>query len=159
MIDLHLISESPEETLRIGRIVGENLKGGDIVALIGELGSGKTCLTQGIARGAGVSERYQITSPTFTLVNEYPGRIPFVHLDIYRLSGSRDLVEMGYEDYFYGGSVVVIEWAEKIGDLLPGETIYINLEYLDENRRKILISGENDRIMKIRNALKEGGFH
>ena len=83
--------------MEIGRRIGTALGGGDIVALIGELGSGKTCLTQGMAKGLGVAENVPVVSPTFTLVNEYPGRIPLVHLDVYRLLGPRDLEDMGYE--------------------------------------------------------------
>jgi len=85
--DITLISRSAEDTQIIGKIIGENLSNGDVVALIGELGSGKTCITQGIARGIGVPEEYQITSPTFTLINEYPGKTTLYHVDIYRLSG------------------------------------------------------------------------
>ena len=97
---MKLISDSREQTLEIGRRIGNALAPGDIVALIGELGSGKTCLTQGMAKGLGVAENVPVVSPTFTLVNEYPGRVPLVHLDVYRLSGPRDLEDMGYEEYF-----------------------------------------------------------
>jgi tRNA threonylcarbamoyladenosine biosynthesis protein TsaE len=108
-----LFSKSPSETFRIGRILGETLKGGDCVALTGELGAGKTCFTQGIARGLGVPDAYVVTSPTFTLLNEYPGKdTALYHLDVYRLTGSADLAEMGYEEYLQGGGVMVIEWAD-----------------------------------------------
>ena len=156
---LMLISKSTEDTQSIGRIIGENLSQGDIVALVGELGSGKTCITQGIARGIGVPEEYHITSPTFTLINEYPGRISLYHVDIYRLSGSRDLENMGYEEYFYCDGITVIEWAEKIKEILPEECFYVYLKYLDENKREIKISGYINKIEKISKKLKEGGFH
>jgi len=103
MTNFDLISESPGDTLDIGRIIGENLTGGAVVALTGELGAGKTCLTQGIAKGLGIPEGYYVTSPTFTLINEYPGRIPLYHMDVYRLSDSRELEDMGYEEYFLWG--------------------------------------------------------
>src|SRR5512140_946920 len=110
-----LFSNGPSETFRIGWILGEILKKGDCVALTGELGAGKTCLTQGIAQGMGVPDCYAVTSPTFTLVNEYPGRNALLyHLDVYRLTGPADLQELGYEEYLLGNGVMVIEWAEKI---------------------------------------------
>ena len=156
--DIILISRSAEDTQIIGKIIGENLSNGDVVALIGELGSGKTCITQGIARGIGVPEEYQITSPTFTLINEYPGKTTLYHVDIYRLSGSQDLEDMGYEEYFYSDGIIVIEWAEKIKELLPGECFYVYLRYLDENKRELKISGRRDKMEKIFEKLKKGGF-
>lgn len=153
-----MISDDAETTIRIGETIGQTLQPGDIVALIGELGAGKTCLTQGIARGLGVPAELRVTSPTFTLINEYPGRTPLVHLDTYRLSGSRDLVEMGYEEYFFGKNVVVVEWAEKIMDILPETTVFIRLEYIEENKRRIEISGDRVKCDLIMNALKERGF-
>ena len=153
-----LISRDPRETSYIGRVLGENLHGGDVVALVGELGAGKTCLTQGIARGLGIPESYQVTSPTFTLMNEYPGKTALYHLDMYRLSGVRELEEMGYEEYLGGDGVLVIEWAEKIRDILPDETLFISLTYLDENRREIDIYGRVERIALILAALKKEGL-
>lgn len=157
-----MISGSAEDTIRIGEIIGRRLQPGDIVALIGELGAGKTALTKGIARGLGISSGFTITSPTFTLINEYPGEspagIPLTHIDTYRLGGSQDLVDMGVEEYFYGTGVVVIEWAERIMDILPEKSLVIRIEYLDENRRKIKIRGEAGKRESIMTALKEGGF-
>ncbi len=152
-----LISNSSEDTLAIGRIIGETLTGGNVVALSGELGAGKTCLTQGIAQGLGVAEEYYVTSPTFTLINEYPGRIPLYHMDVYRLSDSRDLEDMGCEEYFYGDGVVIIEWAEKVADILPRETLVLHLEYIDSNTRKIRISCKSG-ITSIVKMLKKEGF-
>jgi tRNA threonylcarbamoyladenosine biosynthesis protein TsaE len=138
---LILFSKSPPETFRIGRILGEGLKRGDCVALTGELGTGKTCLTQGIAKGMGVPDCYAITSPTFTLINEYPGRdAALYHLDVYRLTGSADLLEMGFEEYLLGSGVMVIEWAEKIMDSIPEEALSIGFSYLNEYVRKIEIT-------------------
>jgi tRNA threonylcarbamoyladenosine biosynthesis protein TsaE len=157
MTNFDLISESPGDTLDIGRIIGENLTGGAVVALTGELGAGKTCLTQGIAKGLGIPEGYYVTSPTFTLINEYPGRIPLYHMDVYRLSDSRELEDMGYEEYFYGDGVVVIEWAEKVDDIIPAEALSIKLEHCNGNKRKIKISCES-RISSIIGMLKKEGF-
>ena len=92
---MKLISDSRERTLEMGRLIGASLEKGDIVAIIGELGSGKTCLTQGMAKGMGVAENVPVVSPTFTLINEYPGKIPLFHLDVYRLAWTGDLEDMG----------------------------------------------------------------
>lgn len=153
-----IVSRNSEETVRIGRILGTCLKAGDIVALIGELGTGKTCLTQGIARGLDISESYAVTSPTFTLINEYPGRHILYHFDVYRLEGSGDLEDMGYEEYFYGKGVSVIEWAEKIADIIPETAITIEISFLDENTRRLEISAPRGRLEEISAALSEGGF-
>ena len=118
-----IVSPNAEYTFSLGKNLGEALHEGDVVALIGDLGTGKTTLTQGIARGLGISEGYPITSPTFTLINEYPGRHVLYHLDVYRLQGARDLEDMGYEEYFFGQGVVVFvrlhpQTGEASGDVL-----------------------------------------
>ncbi|NTV54451.1 MAG: tRNA (adenosine(37)-N6)-threonylcarbamoyltransferase complex ATPase subunit type 1 TsaE [Syntrophaceae bacterium] len=154
---LKLISDSREQTLEVGRLIGAILERGDIVALIGELGSGKTCLTQGMAKGLGVEENVPVVSPTFTLINEYPGKIPLIHLDVYRLSGPRDLEDMGYEEYFEGGGIVVIEWAEKIRDILPAKTLFISMRYIDENTREMILEGPGEKIRKLEQLLDSGG--
>jgi len=142
----------------MGRIIASCLNAGDVVALTGELGAGKTCLTRGIARGLGVSQDYEIASPTFTLINEYHGRYMLYHFDLYRLKDNRDMEDMGFEEYFYGEGVSVIEWAEKLKDALPDETICITMTYIDENRRELLISAKSDKVARISDALKNGGF-
>lgn len=153
-----LLSKCPEETFRIGRILADGLQAGDVVALTGELGSGKTCLTQGIARGLGVPEDYAVTSPTFTLINEYPGRqMALYHLDVYRLTGCADLPEMGYDEYLSDRGVMVIEWAEKIREAVPVGALFVFMTYLDEYIRKIEISCCPDRIGFWQRTLKEGG--
>lgn len=155
---LVLYSNSPSDTFRIGRILGEGLEKGDCVALTGELGTGKTCLTQGIARGLGVPNTYAITSPTFTLINEYPGRnASLYHLDVYRLTGPADLMEMGFEEYLLGSGVVVIEWAEKIKNLVPEEALCVSISYVDEEERRIEISGLPERMASWKLGLKRGG--
>jgi tRNA threonylcarbamoyladenosine biosynthesis protein TsaE len=154
-----LLSKSPEETFRIGRTLADGLEAGDVVALTGELGTGKTCLTQGIANGLGVPESYVVTSPTFTLINEYPGRrVDLYHLDVYRLTGCADLAEMGYDEYLYGRGVMVVEWAERVLEAIPDDALFVVMTYLDENKRKIELSGCRDRIGSWERALKKGGF-
>ena len=144
--EIEIISGSARETSDIARSIGEKLKGGEILALTGELGSGKTCFTGGIARGLGVDDKYRITSPTFTLINEYPARRTLYHFDVYRLKNYAEFEDLGYEEYLGGNGVVVIEWAEKIEEYLPEESLRIVFEYLDENRRKIVIKGPEESV-------------
>jgi tRNA threonylcarbamoyladenosine biosynthesis protein TsaE len=146
---IEIISNSAAQTFEIARLIGEQLKDGDLLALSGELGSGKTCFTKGLALGLGVSEEYQITSPTFTLINEYPARCKLYHFDVYRLSGYSELEDLGYEEFFAGDGVVVIEWAEKIAKIIPEDSIFINFEYVNENSRKMIIRGLKSRLNEL----------
>ncbi len=155
---LTVISMNPEETFLIGKIIGRNLIEKDVVALVGDLGTGKTCLTQGIGRGLGVPDEYQITSPSFTLINEYQGRMMLYHFDLYRLSRTSEMDDMGYEEYFFGQGVTVIEWADKVKGILPDETLFVLINYTDENERNIIISGQEKKIATISEELGNGGF-
>jgi tRNA threonylcarbamoyladenosine biosynthesis protein TsaE len=134
-------TEGEEATEALGEQLAAFLAPGDILALYGELGAGKTCLVRGLARGLGVDES-TVASPSFTLINEYEGRPPLVHLDCYRLHSPEAIEELGLDDYFVGGKILVIEWAERIPDL-PAERVNIAIEWVDENRRRIrLEAGE-----------------
>jgi tRNA threonylcarbamoyladenosine biosynthesis protein TsaE len=144
--NLELRTNSEAETRRLGEIIGRSLDQGDFVALIGDLGSGKTCMTKGMAKSLGVPDQYEITSPTFTIINEYPGAVTFWHVDAYRLESSRDMIDAGFEDFFGSGGVVVIEWAEKILDILPPNTLFVTFEYVDETTRDVTISGRDSII-------------
>jgi tRNA threonylcarbamoyladenosine biosynthesis protein TsaE len=155
--EIQIITASAKETSAFARSIGEKLREGDILALSGELGSGKTCFTGGLARGLGVNEDYQITSPTFTLINEYPAKYRLYHFDVYRLTGYADLEDLGYEEYFAGHGVVVIEWAEKIAQIIPETAIFINFEYIDENKRKITIKSSQHRLKELCTDAKHGG--
>ena len=108
-------SNSPEQTRELGEKLGRLLSRGNVVALVGELGAGKTVLTQGLAKGLGVGPDEYVSSPSFALVNQYRGRVPIYHLDIYRLGGEAEMVALGYEDYFEPDGVTIIEWADKVG--------------------------------------------
>ncbi|MCX7817303.1 MAG: tRNA (adenosine(37)-N6)-threonylcarbamoyltransferase complex ATPase subunit type 1 TsaE [Syntrophales bacterium] len=152
-----IFSASPGDTFEIGKKIGSRMEKGDIIALIGELGTGKTLLTSGIARGLNVPDIYPIASPTFTLINEYPGRLPLYHFDVYRLDNHRALEDVGYEEYFYGEGVVVIEWAEKIISILPENAIYVELIYIDENSRDLIISGKTDNVKRLIQDIYLGG--
>ncbi|KNY27142.1 tRNA (adenosine(37)-N6)-threonylcarbamoyltransferase complex ATPase subunit type 1 TsaE [Pseudobacteroides cellulosolvens] len=117
---------SQDETCALGRKLGELLKAGDVVCLVGDLGTGKTAFTKGIAEALGVSG--YITSPTFTFVNEYQGQIPMFHFDVYRIGEPEDLFEIGFEEYLEQDAVVVIEWADMIKDILPSEYIWVEIK-------------------------------
>jgi len=153
-----VISRDPEETLLIGKIIGRNLREKDVVALVGDLGTGKTCLTQGIARGLGVPDVYQITSPSFTLINEYQGRMMLYHFDLYRISRAREMDDIGYEEYLFGEGVSVIEWADRAEDILPDDALFISIDYVGEKERNIIISGREKKLAVISEELGTGGF-
>lgn len=129
--------------------MGKYLMAGDVVALIGDLGTGKTQLAKGLARGVGVPEEYCITSPTYTIVNEYQGRIPLYHFDLYRLEGNSDLENLGYEEYFEGRGVTVIEWAEKIIHLLPAKRMEVRIGHLGNDVREFEVIGFGGHYCKI----------
>ncbi len=142
-------SHSPEETIHFGTQLGKRLFPGAVIALSGDLGSGKTCLVQGIARGLNVPEGLYVTSPTYTLVNEYHGRLTLFHIDVYRLEGSSDLEDIGFDEILAADGVTVIEWAEKILDILPQERLSILLAILDDQSRSLEITGYGQKYSDI----------
>ncbi len=133
-----------QETEQIGYQLAKKMKGGETVALSGDLGAGKTVFTKGIAKGLNICS--PILSPTFNIVREYQGRLKLYHFDFYRLTEVEELHEIGFEEYFQKDSVVVIEWAELFEQVLPKETISVQICYTEENEkeRKILIAGEEE---------------
>ena len=134
--ELTLISESPEETLALGEKIGALLHKGDIVALFAPLGAGKTVLTKGIARGLGVFDT--VTSPTWSIISEYEGTaLVLYHIDAYRLGSSAEFIETGGEELLFSGGVSVIEWSERIIDLLPHTIIKIDIKILEGDKREI----------------------
>ena len=133
------ISKSVEETINAGAKFAKGLKKGDCVALIGDLGAGKTVFTKGVAGGLGVKNARYVNSPTFVIIKEYKGRLPLYHFDLYRLDSHSGFDDMNYEEYFYGDGVTVIEWADKIRELLPGRYWEVSLKATDEKQREIKI--------------------
>ena len=128
--------KNEEETRRFGLDLAHELKAGDVVALMGDLGTGKTALTRYIAEGLGITAR--VNSPTFTIVKEYrEGRLPLFHFDVYRVSDPDELFNIGADEYFYGDGVCVVEWADLIEELLPEDTRYIYIEYGPKERERI----------------------
>lgn len=129
-------TESPEETLELGKKFADSLLPGDVVCLLGELGSGKTAFTKAVAAGLGIKE--DITSPTFNIVNVYTsGRIPLYHFDVYRLSGADELRATGADEYFYGSGVCMIEWADIVEDAIPDGSILVEIGYGDSETERI----------------------
>lgn len=139
-MDLEIISKSPDETIELGQRFGSQLKGGEVIAVCGALGSGKTHLIKGIAAGAGAKDRKEVTSPTFVIVNEYTGRLHIYHIDAYRLDSVAEFEMLGFDDFCYPQSVVLIEWADKVESALQAtDYIRIELSHIGKNKRKIQI--------------------
>ncbi|MFC4766877.1 tRNA (adenosine(37)-N6)-threonylcarbamoyltransferase complex ATPase subunit type 1 TsaE [Effusibacillus consociatus] len=136
-------THTPEETRRIAERLARLLDPGDVLTLSGDLGAGKTTFTQGLARGLAVEE--SVSSPTFTLIREYEGRIPLYHMDLYRLGEQADSENLGIDEYLYGDGVCVIEWAEYIKSLLPEEYLQVTIRKMGESERQITISGAGKR--------------
>ena len=138
------VTNSPAETEALGQRLAERLQPGDVIAYTGDLGAGKTAFTRGLARGLGITER--ITSPTFTIVNEYQGgRLPLFHFYMYRLGSSEELYEIGWEDYLARGGVCAVEWSEIVADALEEDCIRVDIRQGDtENQRKITVEGVED---------------
>ena len=137
---MEYLSHSPEETEHIGEMLGRRLRPGTVVAYRGGLGMGKTAFTRGLARGLGCAGR--VTSPTFTIVNEYDGATPLFHFDMYRLDSSDELFDIGWEDYLTRGGVCAVEWSERVDDAMPADTLWVDIARgTDESDRIITISG------------------
>lgn len=132
-----IFTNSENETERVGADLADKLKAGDVIALYGDLGAGKTAFVRGLARGMGLKD--MVSSPTFTIVNEYLGETPLFHFDMYRLSGSDELFEIGWEDYLERGGVCAVEWSENVKDAFPPEVIKVDIHKESENVRKISI--------------------
>ena len=136
-----IITKSPEETIAFAEKLGSLLKRGDIIAFKGGLGAGKTTFTRGLAAGLGLKDI--VTSPTFSIVNEYRGEISLYHFDMYRIISSEELEATGFYDYPLEKSVFAVEWSENIDDILPSETIYITIDRIDDDTRRIIVEGDD----------------
>lgn len=150
---IHVLKE--EETVRVGELLGWSLKPGDIVALRGDLGAGKTVLVKGLAKGLGIEE--EPNSPTFVLMNSYHGRMPLYHFDLYRLGGAEELEGIGYEEYLFGDGISVLEWAERAEEIFPESTIKIEIKIPEKNtdsetEREIRIEGEKNWLLSFKNT-------
>jgi tRNA threonylcarbamoyladenosine biosynthesis protein TsaE len=142
---LSVVTTGERETIELGKKLGRLLGPQDVVAVIGELGSGKTRFIKGLAAGAGVTHGNLVVSPTYTLINEYPGTVPFYHIDAYRLNSARDLLELGVEEYLFSKGITVIEWADRAADALPESHLRVTMTHVSPRKRKITIEAHKMR--------------
>ena len=152
---LEIVTDSPAQTIRLGRMVGEILSAGAFVALMGSLGAGKTLLTKGIAGGLGVEDAGEVTSPTFVLVNEYRGRVPVYHIDLYRLESFAEVEAIGWEEWIDGPGITLVEWADKIEDDLPEERVEVHLQWAGEEKRRLIFYGRGRKGTQIIEELRQ----
>lgn len=148
---LRIATASPHETEQLGRDIGSLLQPGAFLALRGDLGGGKTCLTRGVVAALAPQSAHLVASPTYAIMNCYPGSTPVYHFDFYRLGGDDDVTELGFEEYFYGEGVCIVEWSERLSELLPGDAVTLLFEYEGDDTRLITItsSGQtSDRILE-----------
>jgi tRNA threonylcarbamoyladenosine biosynthesis protein TsaE len=138
-LEVGMMTQSPAQTHALGRKIGETLSTGRVITLTGDLGSGKTAFVQGLAQGLGVPPDYYITSPTYTIINEYPGRFPLFHIDLYRLKDEEAVADIGLYDMLQPENVLAIEWPEIIASQLPLDLIALHFEILGQRTRKISI--------------------
>jgi len=148
-----LNTSSPEDTQRLGEELGRLARPGDILLLSGELGSGKTCLTQGIAWGLGI-EGYA-TSPSFVVMNQYQGRLPLYHIDLYRLENVAEVMDLGLDDYLYGDGVCVVEWADRAPQAFPAEHLRIKISSLSDTGRRFEFEPGGKRYVELLSQLKK----
>jgi len=146
---------SADETRQLGQKIGTLIKLPLIIALRGDLGSGKTAFVQGLAKGLEVPDGYYITSPTFTLINEYPGRMSLVHVDLYRLESIDDLEDLGLDELLYGQAVIAIEWAEKLTGRQPAEQLIVTMEIIDDECRKLTLDATGHDEVNLIRALED----
>jgi tRNA threonylcarbamoyladenosine biosynthesis protein TsaE len=158
MQSLTFNSHNPEQTQLLGSYLGKLAQKADVLLLTGELGTGKTCLVQGLARGLDIVE--YAFSPSFVILRQYHGRLPLYHIDLYRLDSLDEIAGLGLKDYFYGDGVCVIEWAEKAQQLLPPDSLLISLEYVGASRtgRSIQLKPQGQRHNELLKRLKEEVF-
>ncbi|MBN2830837.1 MAG: tRNA (adenosine(37)-N6)-threonylcarbamoyltransferase complex ATPase subunit type 1 TsaE [Candidatus Omnitrophica bacterium] len=156
---MQIISRSVSDTAKIGRVIAKYLVPKDIICLSGELGSGKTVLTKGIAQGLKI-DAFDVTSSSFVIIRRHlTGRLPFFHFDLYRLKDTRDIPALGYEEYFYGEGVSVIEWPQKLGCFIPKECLTIELSYAGEFKRKLRFRAEGERYKALLKNIRENISH
>ncbi len=153
MVDWDVLTSSPDETRQLGRILGQIIRQPMVVLLSGDLGAGKTCFTQGLSRGLDVPEQEPIVSPTYTLMNQYPGRLELFHFDLYRLPEGEDLAELGFEEYLPGKGVAVVEWAERFPGL-ASEYLTVTILHQEVETRSFTFRASGSEAAKILETLK-----
>jgi tRNA threonylcarbamoyladenosine biosynthesis protein TsaE len=155
MLSLRLTSNTPQETENLGNQLGRLLSAGSFVALRGNLGCGKTCFTRGLVLSTAVESSGLVASPTYAIMNNYPGSPPVYHFDFYRLSGDDEIIELGFEEFFYGDGICVVEWSERLTKLLPLDRLIVEFEHRGDDQRSITISAQGIKCVHILNCLKE----
>ena len=155
---MEILVTDAEETIKLGEIIGKTLTPGSIIALRGGLGAGKTVLVKGIARGLGIED--EPVSPTFVIMNAYEGAIPLYHFDLYRISGADELMGIGADEFLFGEGVSAVEWAERVGEILPEYTIYIDIKIPEpdngsDNIREIKIEGKKEWLSSFRSTAEQ----
>lgn len=153
---LDFISHSETQTRRLGARLGSLLAAGDVLALVGDLGSGKTRWVQGVCEGLEVTNR--VISPTFTLVNEYQGTLPIYHIDLYRLADAAEGATFGLEEYLYGAGVTLIEWADRALEIMPDDYLIVELYHLSETRRRVVLRPHGHRFTTLLGEYKKRTF-
>ncbi len=153
---LRVVTRNEAETRAIGEKLGSMLGPGDFVALYGDLGAGKTRFAQGVARGVGVDPNVHITSPTYTILNEYNGNYPFYHFDLYRLDGDADITELGFDEYFHGGGVCLVEWADRLASGFPEQHLKVYFYFESEDSRRIEFVWSGDRYSEMVRKIIKG---
>lgn len=152
---MEIISKSVSDTIKLGKLIAKNLKPQDIICLFGQLGTGKTVFTKGLASGLGI-ERKKVISPSFVLIREHTqARLPFYHFDLYRLKTPMDILGLGYEEYLYGQGVTVIEWADRLGCLMPKEFLRIDLKLLKNSYRSLKFSASGKHYKELLKRIHE----
>ncbi len=153
-MNLKYLSQSAKKTEQFGKALAKGLKPGDIVCLFGELGSGKTVLTRGIAQGLKI-KKTEVHSPTFTLMNIYPApKVPVYHFDLYRIENPKEIEAIGYEDFFYGGGICVVEWADRLGRLLPKACLSVKIQHKGEDERLFTVTGKTKHFKEVIEKIK-----
>lgn len=151
---MHILSKSPAQTHEFGENLSRHLKPGNVVCLFGPLGSGKTVLTKGIATGLGLKDK-AVTSPTFTFLNILEGKTHLYHFDLYRIESLKEIEDLGIDDFLYGEGVCVVEWAEKLGSLLPSDHLEIKISHKNETTRSLDIVAKGKRSKELLNTLSK----
>jgi tRNA threonylcarbamoyladenosine biosynthesis protein TsaE len=152
---LHITTGSSCETETLGASIGKLLKPGSFLALQGTLGGGKTCLTRGVVASLAPQSAHQVASPTYAIMNCYPGNTPVYHFDFYRLAGDDDIAELGFEEFFYGDGVCVVEWSERLVELMPNDVLTLQFEFAGDNRRLITITSSGEKADNVLKQLSE----
>jgi len=148
-----IVTHSPDETFQIGQALGRMAKPGDVLLLQGPLGTGKTLLTQGLAKGLGITA--PVTSPTFIIVNQYPGPLVLYHVDLYRIEATAEAIDLGLDDYFFGDGVCVVEWPERAPSAMPPEHLLVVLEHIGEHERSFSFQPKGSRYQALAEQLRK----